>query len=601
MKIKINRKAHMIKMNKANETPNHIVFIDTETQQIKENNTYKNYFKLGCLIYYRKREGVYKEEHRYHTFNREEFVNKIFSLVKAKTKLYVISHNMHFDFAVCAFMKYLLKDKWKIVKAIVDSNRFYVVIRKDNKTIVFMDNGNIIKTKLEEIGRVVGLEKLHVNFNTVSDDKLIEYCYRDTEILAKFFLSYIDFIKREDLGNFAITIASQAFNAFRHRFMKYPIYVHNDEEVVSMELDSYRGGLCDIFKRKRVEGVNLYKLDVNSMYPYVMRNNPYPVKLVKKMKNINKDTLLKLIEKYLVIADLTFTIKKRWIPLRYNEKLCRVKGKVRACLTSAEILYYLNDIDIEKVHTIAIYESAPIFTEYIDYFYRKREEAKKRGDKFNSTMYKLFMNSLYGKFGQKVREVNISFTEDYDPNIYMLIHEDIDGSITKTYMIEGLALQYGETMIGYDSAVAIASFVTAYARVYLHQLIDIAGEENVYYVDTDSLITNTKGLENLKEYIDEYTLGKLKVEGNTESAEFIAPKHYRFGEEWKIKGVRKDAQKINEKCYKQLRFAKSRGMWRKGIFDYALVEEYERNCTENYDKGIIDIDGNVHPLEVEIK
>ena len=46
----------------------------------------------------------------------------------------------------------------------------------------------------------------------------------------------------------------------------------------------------------------------------------------------------------------------------------------------------------------------------------------------------------------------------------------------------------------FDSFVAIASLVTAYARMYLVDLILKVGRENLYYVDTDSLIINKESL-----------------------------------------------------------------------------------------------------------
>jgi len=79
-----------------------------------------------------------------------------------------------------------------------------------------------------------------------------------------------------------------------------------------------------------------------------------------------------------------------------------------------------------------------------------------------------------------------------------------------------------------NSFVAIASFVTAYARCYLWELIEKAGEENVLYMDTDSLFVTKKGYENLKDYLDNKELGKLKLEDVTEDLTIWGAKLYKF-------------------------------------------------------------------------
>jgi len=58
---------------------------------------------------------------------------------------------------------------------------------------------------------------------------------------------WIEFCQSEDLGAFGYTIAGQSFNAFRHKFMKEDIYIHNSEKVLELERECYKGGRCEAF------------------------------------------------------------------------------------------------------------------------------------------------------------------------------------------------------------------------------------------------------------------------------------------------------------------------------------------------------------------
>ncbi len=56
--------------------------------------------------------------------------------------------------------------------------------------------------------------------------------------------------------------------------------VHMKPEVIKLEIDSYRGGRNECFFIGEAHG-EFYKLDVNSMYPYVMATHYYPIKCLK--------------------------------------------------------------------------------------------------------------------------------------------------------------------------------------------------------------------------------------------------------------------------------------------------------------------------------
>jgi hypothetical protein len=46
-------------------------------------------------------------------------------------------------------------------------------------------------------------------------------------------------------------------------------------------------------------------------------------------------------------------------------------------------------------------ETAPIFDDFVNYFFEKAIEAQRLSDSARNTFYKLVLNNLYGKFGQR--------------------------------------------------------------------------------------------------------------------------------------------------------------------------------------------------------
>jgi len=218
---------------------------------------------------------------------------------------------------------------------------------------------------------------------------------------------------------------------------------------------------------------------------------------------------------------------------------------------------------------------------------------------------KLFLNSLYGKFGEKNERWIVIEGEGDDfraERIYdfegkrWIYHLEVQGKIYE---------KLSDCDEGFNSFPAIASHVTAYARMYLWHLIKTAGLENVYYVDTDSLIVNEVGYNNLRGYLDEEELGKLKLEGVSEYLRIGGAKDYTFGENVKVKGV-KDVQPFLDLIESNMpielvqeRFLRLRGLANKGVADGVIVEKYTKRLKRNYDKGVV-LDGKVMPFNVDL-
>ena len=595
MKTIVKKIPHILKSNKLCRLPLYIICVDTETYPVKiDDETEKHILKLGYAIFWNREKN--KKEYFYFE-DALSFWDFVKSKLKKKKKVYIFAHNFDFDFQVLKGWDLLPKViEGDFKKTIFDSSRFILEYRaKLPATISLISTTNYFKVRLEDVGKMLGLEKLKVDFEKVEKEELKEYCKRDTEILLKLIEYYLKFLAYHNLGNFKPTIASQSFTAFRHRFLKHKIYIHNNEEVIELERLSYYGGRNECFYIGKVEAEKIYKLDINSMYPYVMRNFYYPVKLVKHLKNISPKRLYEIMRNYLVIAKVKVKINTPCIPKK-DKKLIFPIGVFNTVLASPELSLIKKYGEILEVKEVAIYQKAKIFKDFVDYFYNLRLKYKKEKNEIMQYFVKIFLNSLYGKFGEKKEAYKeVGFTETGHYEIIRLYDMDNKKWIYRK-IINGRVFEKEGYEEGFNSFVAIASFTTSYARAYLWALMEKAGLENIYYCDTDSLFCNEEGYNNLKEYIDNKELGKLKLEEVGDYLEIRGCKDYTFNTVVKRKGIRKDAIEIGINKFKQIQFVKMRGNLLKYKEDGAIIKTVIKELRAEYDKGIIREDGRVIPL-----
>ncbi len=132
--------------------------------------------------------------------------------------------------------------------------------------------------------------------------------------------------------------------------------------------------------------------------------------------------------------------------------------------------------------------------------------------------------------------------------------------------------------------------------MYLWRLIVTAGRSEVFYTDTDSLVTTAKGKRRLAAFLDENKLGMLKEEYATKKIEILAPKEYKTDTENKHKGIKADAQEIEPGVFRQLQWEGLRGALAAGITDRVRLKPVVKTLRHVYRKGTVHSSGSVSPI-----
>ncbi|GAH49683.1 unnamed protein product, partial [marine sediment metagenome] len=112
----IDRKPHIIKREKTLAMPRHIIFFDIETTPTElPNGNIEQVFKLGWACYLRcaYRRNLEKVEWQY-LDSELSFWQFVYRYTERKRKLWVISHNLNFDFTVVHGWKYLGQAGFKL-------------------------------------------------------------------------------------------------------------------------------------------------------------------------------------------------------------------------------------------------------------------------------------------------------------------------------------------------------------------------------------------------------------------------------------------------------------------------------------------------------
>jgi hypothetical protein len=566
---------HTLGLNHANERPKHVVFADVESH-LEEVGNHKTLFHpfLWTMVYKNYCKGSTDAPvNKYYGSDITNFWDIVESHTYSKSRTYLVTHHLEVDFMPMKGFPELNNRGWVLDKLISHGKVLIMYWVKDKKKLIIMNNGNLFDGSIAQWGDMFGVPKLSMPSDTASFKDWCTYCMRDTEILVLMWDFLIDFMDLHDLGNFKLSKAGLAMNGFRHRFMNIPIQVHNNALAVDLERKSYKGGRFEALQIGSFKDGVYYNLDINSMYGSIERDCMLPYELRGYAESMSLDLLKRKLGGYAIIAEVEVSQDIPVLPRILNDKIVYKPGTFWTVLTTPEIVYALARGWILHVGKVCWYKQAKVLREFADYFLKLKDQYELEGNKPLRQFAKLYLNSLYGKFGQ----------HGYDDRVIGTCSPD-EFSFIETFnadtKLRGTVARYGgkihETVVthtGYNTMVSIAAHITAYGRVKLWRLIELAGYENVYHVATDSLVVNQAGYDNLRSEVHNGIPGKLKVEGTFNEITIKDVNDVIQDGLVKIKGIPKKAIQMGENQYKVTTWARLTTLLKQGITDRYYTQE----------------------------
>jgi hypothetical protein len=576
----------LLRHNRSGELPTRHLYLDVESKLRKHGRYTLHRFWLGwtCFIRQTNTQRVLQEDWQLWE-SKEALCRYIDRKAEAKLSLMIYGHNLYYDLQVGGFFEYFHRWGWKLEFVYDSGMSFILIIKKDIRTIKCVSTTNYFDYSLRTLGEHLGEYKLDVHILKATRQELIPYCRQDVSILVSAMRQYMQFCREHDTGKFALTRASQAMACYRHRFMDRGIYIHTMPEAIQLERDGYFGGRTEAFWWGKLPGQGYTFLDVHSMYPFVMHDYRYPCKLVYFDTDPPLDTLRKHLPYLCAMADVTLETQEPIYALRTPDHILFPVGRFRTVLATGALKLALSRGEILHVHRLALYESAYLFKSYVDYFYPLKAQYKEQGNKIYTAIVKLFLNALYGKFGQSK-----PITEEIDyPALgapYRICNIAPESRVhwTEYGLFGKIVREYGQENTS-NTFVAIAAHVTEYARLVLWEYITKLGCERVFYCDTDSLLVQNATLLSAQNLLSPSRLGALGIDKTADTVRLYGAKDYELDGHRYCKGIPKSATLLGPHTYQFEQFLSSRTHMRLSETTGFLSEPHVKIVNPDYLKG----------------
>lgn len=442
------------------------------------------------------------------------------------------------------------------------NNRVHVAKIK-NKEIIFRDIYPLVNCSLDAASKSFDLKNKKIElqlpagmdkeeyFETVPADDPVLFEYLEADVRATYELVFeLMFLSKLSQPDFlkCVSTASLAMKVFKTQFQEDFLKVKYSQQWTEMEeflREGYFGGRTEVFRPEIKDG---YHYDINSLYPYVMEQNFFPVGRWRKINNdlpfYQKMEMLEgfhrtkennhyMIKAKVYIPDQFYPP----LPVRRDGKLIYPVGTVVGYWYRPEFEYALKhcDVKILEIYDLAYcFQADTIFRNFIQNFKEMKMNSVGGKRYFAKTM----QNSLYGKMGMhRERNVYENFDETKKKEL-----EKKDNLVGVFQNIFGKVMSYNKFFFADYITPQFSALITSYARLELlksMKAVEKSGD-HVYYCDTDAIVCkNPLPLE----IVDKKEYGKWKLEREIKEGIYILPKLYaevdiKTGEEiLKSKGI----------------------------------------------------------------
>lgn len=282
-------------------------------------------------------------------------------------------------------------------------------------------------------------------------------------------------------------------------------------------------------------------VDVQSMYPTILRDELFPVARVGLEGPMPPARLVELAGGLGVIARVTMDAGAPEYPLRKRDRIEYPLGRMTTTLAGPEILAAARDSRIVKVHCCAVYRLGRPFRDAMQSLLNERARAEEAGDRDAQTFAKLCANSLAGKLSQNQGKWQRAskldtpgrWGEDRIVNAQTM-------KVRRVRYLCGAAFEWSPDETGRGPYTAAFAYLTAYGRCQMRTYREMCPPKSVVSQDTDGMWVLPAGISALIErgalaYVGP---GRLRIVDTAHTWEFLGPRHYRVGDRWVLSGFR---------------------------------------------------------------
>lgn len=456
------------------------------------------------------------------------------------------AHNLAYDLRVSNGLRHLLDDGWTCKTISLARVASWGEWTRDEHTLIVCDSFSWFHSSLDRLAAEMGSPRPAFNYEGAQLGHLQNRCRRDCALLAVAVTQLLDWLTREYLGPFRPTGSGQSHSALRRRFLApKQILIHCDGQALAAERLAMHTGRTEAWRWGKIREP-LYEFDMNLAYCRIAATHAVPGKLLGELNASHAAFVGHTHDGSRALAEAEITTAIPLVPLQREGRVLWPTGKFTTTLWDPEIQLLLDhdaDVNIKRLWGYSATDALKPMSEWI---IDQLNTLRTPQNAAYLRVIKHWARALVGRMA-----LRYSQWEYYGDSPFDSLELATEMPYGNEATIERLQLGHTAFIRGAEgeansSCPQIPGWVQSHCRRLLWRIVDHAGPENVYYMDTDGLLVNKDGAEMLRELKDikgGYVLLEKAVHRNLT---IHGPRQVEFADHRKISGLPSGAIRTSE-------------------------------------------------------
>lgn len=540
--------AHLIKHNAGNRMPRHFLYLDTEALIESTGPVQHQRWRLGVTCYdgWSASRRCARPPEWMRWTDPASLWAYVSGIAKPKSRLVVVAHNLGYDLRISRALYLLPAEGWTLGQFSLTARNVMMTWRRgDGASLVMIDSMTYLPRSLAYVANLLGMEK-EVLPEQDSEEGWWERCTEDVRILREACRQLWSMIEDKNLGNWQRTGAGMAWANWRHCHYTHKVLVHDNERARDAEQEATYTARCEAWRWGSFVGGPYVEWDLPLAYARVALGTSLPVALVGHIDHVPEGVISRETKTYRYLVRATVSQVAPCLPHHDGTGFYWPSGTFTGWFWEHELCAaqdYGASIEPREAY---VYRGRPALSDWANWVI---DVAEGEGDDFTALQrfaVKHWARALIGRFAVRYSPWE-HFGEGLEGRVGSMACVDRETGERSTLLLLGPdSYESGPRIYGADAVPAINSAIVSEARIRLYDVMAFFGLDNVFYVDTDCVITTAGPRSKQFEAKVAESLWGLREKARHKEMLIYGPRQMTTGGNRRIAGVPRSAKRTSE-------------------------------------------------------
>lgn len=517
--------------------PRRHIFLGVDGQERRERGVFTQGWGAGVAIFRHAPKSRGAKEHRRGYTTPEALWSDVDAWCKARNRTVLWAWDLSRALRLADAFHVLPRRGWDVASWSIAPQGTWLVWRNGDRTLTMVELAAFFPTDWPTMLTYFQKADDKLLDNVTDYPPLLRSAHDAASVTRNAVVAYLDWIEREDLGDWQLTGTGQGFAAFRHRFLTHKMLIHWDEDARKAERRAMWAGRTEAYWHGTKRRAVIQEWDLTQAYPKICEHDQVPTELLRTLPAGTDLSRWLDDPDYAVLAEVTVSTELPCVPTESQGRILWPVGTFHTVLWDPELRLLRDHQATFDVSRAWLYRTTPALQDWARWITDHLRSDDQSAPAWTHPIAKHWSRAVIGRFGMQHAEWDFVGKMPRTA-IKWWTEKDIDTGRTGELVHVGRMLWESTRTVDWSLSIpAIPSWVASRCREMMTRILFALGDGVALYADTDSLLIEAKHGHRLAAIAAEHPEWGLRLKRAWNRITILGPRQLITGDRIRVSGV----------------------------------------------------------------